>query len=164
MVLEKHNIQATTTLLLLLCKSPVQQLGSSSILLNLSTISDRHIGSTLMPGRCYTPLSSCTFPTSSDTTLPGCAPPLVSPTQAEILTTCNSNRADPCSLLLERCLTLTGHYKRQADKFSLAVLTVARQHDLLKLSQSSHHASSVERQQKWKKTQRGRGRDKFSDS
>lgn len=102
-----------------------------------------------MPGRRYTPLPSHTFPTRSpDTTLPGFPPPLFSPTQAEILATRYSNRADACSLLLVRCLTLIGHYKKQTDKFSLAVLSVAHQSDLLKLAQSGHRASSVGRQRK----------------
>lgn len=110
-----------------------------------------------MPGRCSTLLSSYTFPTRSpDTTLLGFPPPLVSPAQAEILTTRYSNRADACSLLLVCCLALIGHYKRQTDKFSLAPLTGACQHEVLKLAQSSHHASSVGRQRKMEKGSKGK--------
>jgi len=101
-----------------------------------------------MPGRRYAPLSFYTFSTRSpDTTRSGFPPPLVSPTQAEILATRYSHRADACSLLV-RCLTLTGHCKNPTDKFSLAMVTVACHCDILKLAQSSHHASSVGKQQK----------------
>lgn len=132
LILENKKIWAITTLLLLLCKSPVQQLVCTSTLLKQLTTSVRPIWSMPMLGWCYT-LFSYTYPTRSpDGTLPGFPPPLVSQAQAKNFAKCYSNRADACSLFLVCCLTLIG---QKADKLSHAVLTVTCQNDLLKLTQ-----------------------------
>lgn len=99
----------------------MHQPGSTSVLLKWLTILAKYISLRPNLGRHHTPSSSSTFPDTSPLAFP---PPLASSAQAEMLTTCYSNRVDTFSLLIH-CFTLAGHYKEQTQIFPGDAVTSA---------------------------------------
>lgn len=91
------------------------------------------------------------LPYLCDTTLASLPPPLVLPNSG-------SNLHNWVDFGLLPMLPSWSGIAKSRHKFSLAMLTVTHQHDLLKLAQNSHHASSTGGNETRRRTQMGRGR------